>query len=52
VADYDGVVVVPRAVAEEVLRLAEQKVARENDSRADLARGVYLRDVYKKYGVL
>lgn len=52
VADHDGVVVVPRAVAEEVLRLAEQKVARENDSRADLARGVYLRDVYKKYGVL
>jgi 4-hydroxy-4-methyl-2-oxoglutarate aldolase len=52
VADYDGVVVVPRAIAEEVLRLAEQKVAREDDSRAELARGAYLRDVYRKFGVL
>ena len=51
-ADYDGVVVIPRAVAEQVITLALHKVTRENSSRDDLARGVLLRDVYRKYGVL
>ena len=51
-ADYDGVVVVPRQQVLEVLRLAADKVARENKSRDELMRGAYLRDVYNKYGVL
>jgi len=51
-ADYDGVVVVPKAIVEEAVRLATDKVTRENHSRADLAKGVFLRDVYQKYGVL
>lgn len=51
-ADYDGAVVVPREHVLEVLRLAADKVQRENHSRAELARGAYLRDVYNKYGVL
>jgi 4-hydroxy-4-methyl-2-oxoglutarate aldolase len=51
-ADYDGVVVVPRAAVGEVLSLAADKVSRENSSRAELMQGAYLRDVYKKYGVL
>lgn len=51
-ADYDGVVVVPRAVVEDVIRLALEKVTRENSSRDDLMKGDFLRDVFAKYGVL
>lgn len=51
-ADFDGVVVVPAAILKEVLDLASDKVRRENSSRAELMAGAYLRDVYKKYGVL
>ena len=52
IADEDGVVVVPRQVVNEVIRLATEKATRENDSRAELIRGAFLRDVYNKYGVL
>jgi 4-hydroxy-4-methyl-2-oxoglutarate aldolase len=52
IADEDGVVVTPRGVVEEVVRLAIEKVTRENDSRAELMKGAFLRDVYNKYGVL
>ena len=51
-ADFDGVVVVPRGNVEEVLHLALDKATRENSSRAELMGGAYLRDVYRKYGVL
>jgi regulator of RNase E activity RraA len=51
-ADLDGVVVIPRANVEEVLQLALNKATRENSSRAELMKGAYLRDVYRKYGVL
>ncbi len=51
-ADYDGVVVVPAEVLPEVVRMATDKVTRENSSRADLMAGAYLRDVYARYGVL
>jgi len=51
-ADLDGVVVIPKANVDEVLRLALDKVSRENSSRAELLKGAYLRDVYRKYGVL
>jgi 4-hydroxy-4-methyl-2-oxoglutarate aldolase len=37
---------------DEVIRLAIEKVTREDDSRAELMQGAFLRDVYKKYGVL
>ena len=52
VADYDGVVAIPAKIAAEVIASATDKVARENDSRAELMAGAYLRDVYEKYGVL
>ena len=52
VADFDGVVVIPAASVTEVVRLATDKVTRENHSRAELMNGKYLRDVYRKYGVL
>ena len=51
-ADFDGVVVVPKDVEDEVLRLAEEKVGKENDSRRELLRGRSLRDVYNQYRVL
>ena len=51
-ADFDGVVVIPRANVDEVLQLALNKATRENSSRAELMKGAYLRDVYRMYGVL
>jgi 4-hydroxy-4-methyl-2-oxoglutarate aldolase len=51
-ADEDGVIVVPAAVVPQVIELATTKVARENGTRDELMRGGYLRDAFKKYGVL
>ncbi len=51
-ADYDGVVVIPSNMVKEVVALAADKVQREDGSRAELMAGGYLRDVFKKYGVL
>jgi 4-hydroxy-4-methyl-2-oxoglutarate aldolase len=51
-ADFDGVVVIPRPVEDEVLRRAEEKVGKENESRRELLAGRTLRAVYDKYGVL
>jgi regulator of RNase E activity RraA len=52
VADFDGVVVVPANAVTEAVRRAAEKVTRENHSRAELMNGNFLRDVYRKYGVL
>lgn len=52
VADFDGVVAVPSHIVHEVVRLATDKVSRENSSRAELMNGKYLRDVFDKFGVL
>jgi len=51
-ADYDGVVIIPAAAVSEVVKIATDKVNRENDSRAELLNGAFLKDVYDKYGVL
>lgn len=51
-ADFDGVVVVPRALEDKVLDLAYQKVYKEDQSRTDLLNGDSLRTVYDRYGVL
>ena len=51
-ADFDGVVVVPRALEDETLALAHEKVTKENHSRRDLLRGDTLRAVFDRYGVL
>src|SRR5579859_4189860 len=51
-ADFDGVVVTPKAIVKEVMDLAADKVRRENNSRDELMRGAYLRDVFAKYHVL
>jgi regulator of RNase E activity RraA len=50
--DDDGVVVVPANTLQDVMRIAFDKVNRENGSRRELGQGAYLRDVYMKYGVL
>jgi len=50
--DVDGVAIIPREVAEETVARALEKVRREDDSRADLQAGAYLRDVFARHGVL
>ncbi len=52
VGDVDGVIVVPRAVEEEALRLALDKVAAEDATRKELEAGALLADVFKRHGVL
>jgi 4-hydroxy-4-methyl-2-oxoglutarate aldolase len=51
-ADYDGIVVIPRAVEQEVLQLAKERVGKESLTRTALLNGEKLRDVYARYGVL
>jgi 4-hydroxy-4-methyl-2-oxoglutarate aldolase len=50
--DEDGIVVIPSARVRETIDLAADKVRREDGSRAELMKGAYLRDVFKKFGVL
>ena len=52
VGDADGVIVVPQAVEEEALARAFAKVASEDRTRDELARGVKLAEVFAKYRVL
>ena len=51
-ADFDGIVVVPKAVEKEVFRKANEKVNKENLSRRELLEGKSLREVYNKYKAL
>jgi regulator of RNase E activity RraA len=51
-ADFDGIVVVPREVEDAVLQKAAEKAGKESSSRAELAQGKSLREVYDRYGVL
>jgi 4-hydroxy-4-methyl-2-oxoglutarate aldolase len=51
-ADFDGVVVIPQSVEEDVFEKAKDKVHRENLSRNELQQGKTLREVYDKYKAL
>ena len=51
-SDFDGIVVVPKAIEDEALLLAYEKGHKENHSRRDLLAGDTLRAVYDRYGVL
>ena len=51
-ADFDGVVVVPVESADEVITLAEDKVAAENQMRARLANGAHVRGLRRISGPL
>jgi regulator of RNase E activity RraA len=48
----DGVVVIPDAIAEEVVTLAEEKVRGENTGRLKLGEGMSVSEAYLKYGIL
>jgi 4-hydroxy-4-methyl-2-oxoglutarate aldolase len=51
-ADFDGIVVIPRAVEAETVRLAQVKVNKESASRQALLEGKTLREVFNTYGIL
>lgn len=51
VADRDGIVVVPAALRDEVLRRAEQLVATENEIREAVREGVSPLEAYDRFGV-
>jgi len=51
-ADNDGIVVVPSSVADEVITLAEEKVAMENTAREQLSQGKSVREVFEAHGAL
>jgi 4-hydroxy-4-methyl-2-oxoglutarate aldolase len=51
-ADFDGIVVIPPEVEEEVIRLAKERVGSETLTRTELMKGASLQEVYAKYGVL
>ena len=51
-ADFDGVVVIPKGMEDEVIARAKEKAAAEDISRKELLEGKSLREVYDKYGAL
>jgi 4-hydroxy-4-methyl-2-oxoglutarate aldolase len=51
-ADFDGIVVVPKAAERDVFRKAVEKVNKENLSRKELLAGRSLQEVYNKYKAL
>ena len=50
--DIDGVVVIPEAIALEVLVEAEALANRENGMRKELRKGMLVTEAYEKYGAL
>lgn len=51
-ADRDGVVVVPKGVAEEAIARAEEKVSGENLVRQALRDGMGVTEAFRKFGIL
>lgn len=52
IADQDGIVVIPRSVEDETLRLALAKVQGENTVRDAIRQGMKATAAFKKYGIL
>jgi regulator of RNase E activity RraA len=52
IADLDGIVIVPRSVEHETVRLAWQKVHAENEVRQAITHGMKATDAYRRFGVL
>lgn len=52
IADRDGIVVVPKSVEEETLKLALAKVEGENVVRDAIRQGMKSTDAFRKYGIL
>lgn len=51
-ADFDGVVVIPSEIFDEVVEKAFEKHSKESHTRRELFEGKLLAEVYEKYGVL
>lgn len=51
-ADYDGIAVVPHALALKAIEAAEEKVRGENMVRQKLAEGMSCTEAFKRYGIL
>ena len=51
-ADFDGVVVIPKMLENEVIEKAKEKVLAENLSRKELLNGKTLSEVFDKYKAL
>jgi regulator of RNase E activity RraA len=51
-ADHDGVVVIPHAIALKVIEAAEEKARGENLVRAKLAEGMSATEAFRRYGIL
>jgi len=51
-ADFDGCVVVPQLVEDQVIKQALNKVSQENIVREILSKGASIQQVFKEYGVL
>jgi 4-hydroxy-4-methyl-2-oxoglutarate aldolase len=51
-ADYDGIVTIPPAVAEQVVATAEEKISREKIVEDELRKGRKVAEVFAEYGVL
>ena len=50
--DHDGVVVIPQAIADDVIAKAVAKIEGENATRDDLRAGATMAEVFRKYGIL
>ena len=50
--DADGIVVIPKAKEDEVLKLAFKKISGEKNTLRDLQAGESLGSVFAKYGIL
>ncbi|HSM78322.1 MAG TPA: hypothetical protein VLT57_11870, partial [Bryobacteraceae bacterium] len=50
--DYDGVVVIPRAVLPDALEKAEEKAGREEIVEEEFRKGRKVADVFAEHGIL
>lgn len=50
--DFDGIVVIPQSIEEEVIQKSLQKVSSENTVRDAIRGGMSVREAFDKYGVL
>lgn len=52
IADFDGVVVIPTDIAEEVISRAEEKVSGESMVRVKLREGMPVSEAFSRYGIM
>ncbi len=52
VADFDGIVVVPKEIERDVIQKAIEKAGKESICKQELEKGMLLREIWEKYGIL